>query len=77
MINVKKIYCLKTCWGQFPFPLRLKSVKATDYEYIAQILSFGLDKNCQLSIYFKEFQWQYKEAMQFVLWVAQKKYLQA
>ena len=36
-----------------------------------------LGKNCQLFIYPKIFQWQYKEAMQFVLWVAQKIDLQA
>ena len=36
-----------------------------------------LGKNCQLFTYPKIFQWQYKEAMQFVLWVAQKIDLQA
>ena len=36
-----------------------------------------LVKNCLLFIYSKVFQWQYKRAMQFVLWVAQKIILQA
>ena len=30
-----------------------------------------LVKNCQLFIYSKAYQWQYKKAMRFVLWVAQ------
>ena len=29
-------------------------------------------ENCQLFIYSKTFQWQYKEAMQFESWVARK-----
>ena len=34
-------------------------------------------KNCLPFSYFKVYQWQYNEAMQFVLWVAQKIDLQA
>ena len=34
-------------------------------------------KNCLLFSYSKVYQWQYNEAMQFVLWVAQKTDLQA
>ena len=36
-----------------------------------------LVKNCLLFSYSKVYQWQFNEAMRFVLWVAQKIHLQA
>ena len=53
-------------------PQGIKLVKQIGKKYRMLLV-----KNCQLFIYSKAFQWQYKEAMQFALWVAQKIDLQA